>query len=181
MKRGKQMVRGKALKAKPRGKGNRGELAIRDSLRERGYITCKRNWQSGGQGGGDLIEHIPDLHIEVKWHETMCMPEWIKQAAADARPTDTPAVVFRDNKHSTWWAVVPARDFWAIKPHEWVYVVKRHQKRWTLWQWIEQAIKGATELRGDEAVPIVEFERPDLGVFVAVPWETLLDRLETPQ
>ena len=109
----KQLQRGKPLKAKPRSKGNRGELAVREILRDHGYTSARRNFQSGGQGGGDLIEHIPGVHIEVKHQETTKIWEWIGQAKADARPTDIPAVIFRRNR-SEWMACIPFEDLLGL-------------------------------------------------------------------
>ncbi len=104
------LKRHKPLKAKPRSKGNRGELAVREILRDRGYTSTRRNFQSGGQGGGDLIEGIPGVHLEVKHQERLAIWDYIEQAKADARPTDIPAVVFRSNRRD-WHVAIPFEDF----------------------------------------------------------------------
>ncbi len=111
--RTKQLQRGKPLKARPRSKGSRAELEVREILRDHGYTTARRNFQSGGQGGGDLIEGIPGVHLEIKHHERTAIWEWIAQAEADARPTDTPAVVFRRNR-SGWYACIPFSDLLGL-------------------------------------------------------------------
>lgn len=107
------LKRNKPLRAKPRSKGSRGELAVREILRDHGYTSTRRNFQSGGQGGGDLIEAIPGVHVEVKHQETTKIWEWIAQANADARPTDIPAVIFRRNR-SGWMCVIPFEDFLGL-------------------------------------------------------------------
>jgi hypothetical protein len=98
------------LRAKPRSKGNRAEREIIDMLHRLGWTSARRNFQSGGQGGGDVIEGPANLHVEVKHRERCAIWDWIAQATAEARPTDTPAVFFRRNR-STWYVAVPAEDY----------------------------------------------------------------------
>lgn len=85
--------RGKAAKRK----GENGELEVRDLLREYGFVTAHRNFQSGGQGGGDLADAIPDVHIEVKRTERLALGPYWRQACRDARPTDLVLLVHRGN------------------------------------------------------------------------------------
>jgi hypothetical protein len=98
------------LRAKPRSKGNRAEREIIDMLHRFGWTHARRNWMSGGAGGGDVIEGPANLHVEIKHRERCAIWEWIAQAAAEARPTDTPAVFFRRNR-SAWFVAVPAEDY----------------------------------------------------------------------
>lgn len=101
------------LRAKPRGKGNRAEREIIDMLHKFGWAGARRNWQSGGQGGGDILAGPVDVHIEVKHRERCAIWEWIAQAEAEARPTDMPAVIFRRN-NSKWYATIPADELLAL-------------------------------------------------------------------
>lgn len=101
------------LRAKPRGKGNRAEREIVNQLHAHGWTTARRNWQSGGQGGGDIIGGPESVHIEVKHRERAAIWEWIAQAEAECRPTDVPAVIFRRN-HSGWYAAIPADEFFEL-------------------------------------------------------------------
>lgn len=78
-------------------RGERGELEIRDLLREAGYTNSHRNFQSGGQGGGDLADAISDVHLEVKYCETVRLSSWWRQANQGARPTDSVWIVHRGN------------------------------------------------------------------------------------
>ncbi len=107
------LARRKPIKAKPRSKGNRAELEVREILRDHGYTSARRNFQSGGQGGGDLIEGIPGVHLEIKHHERWALPQWLAQAEADARPTDIPTVVFRSNLQP-WRVCIPFEDFLGL-------------------------------------------------------------------
>jgi hypothetical protein len=98
-----------ALRAKPRAKGNRGELEVINLLKKWGWTTARRNWQSGGQGGGDIVEGIPDVSIEVKRAEACRIWDWLAQCHAAAKPTDMPLLAFRRN-NSQWYAAVPLED-----------------------------------------------------------------------
>jgi hypothetical protein len=107
------LSRTKPLRAQPRSKGNRAEREIIDVLHALGWTTARRNFQSGGQGGGDIIEGPTDVHLEVKHRERCAIWEWIEQAASEARPTDMPAVIFRRNR-SGWYAAIPLDDLLAL-------------------------------------------------------------------
>lgn len=163
------LARRTPLRAKPRSKGNRGELAVIYILRDLGW-NPRRNWQSGGQGGGDIINGPAGVHLEVKHRERCAIWEWISQAESEARPTDLPMVVCRRNNMS-WWSVMPADEWDALQellPDPTTYaVVRENQKRCTLWTWLEDAEHGAglTAL----AIPIVRFSRPESGTYTAVP------------
>lgn len=97
------------LKAHPRSKGNRAEREVIDTLRQHGWSTARRNFQSGGQGGGDIIEGPPGFSIEIKHQERCSIWAWIEQCEEAAAPTETPLVVFRRNR-SRWYAVIPLDD-----------------------------------------------------------------------
>lgn len=91
------LMRTKPLKAKPRSKGSRFERLVIDMLKAHGWLGAYRNFQSGGQGGGDVIGGPVGVHIEAKHRERCAMWDWIAQAIAEARPTDIPVVVFKRN------------------------------------------------------------------------------------
>lgn len=78
-----------------------------------GWKGARRNFQSGGQGGGDVINGPADVHVEVKHRERCSIWEWIQQAENEARPTDCPAVFFRRNR-SVWMVAVPADEYLAL-------------------------------------------------------------------
>ncbi len=97
------------LRAKPRSKGNRGELEVITLLREFGWSTARRNWQSGGQGGADIVGGIPNVSIEVKYVEALRIWEHLKQCEAAASPTEMPLLAFRRN-HTRWYGAAPLTD-----------------------------------------------------------------------
>lgn len=107
------LERRRPLRAQPRSKGNRAEREVIDLLRALGWKEARRNWMSGGAGGGDVIGGPTDVHIEIKHRERCSIWEWIAQAEAEARPTDTPAVFFRRNR-SAWYVAVPADEYLAL-------------------------------------------------------------------
>ena len=165
------------LRAQPRAKGNRGELAVRNMCRDHGWPRTKRNWQSGGQGGGDLIDGPADVHLEVKWCERCELRDWLRQAEGEARPTDIPVVALRDNQHA-WTAVLPA-DEWAalaqLSPLDTSADITVASGRIRFWACVELAIERAG--LSVSGVPVFEFRWPDTDWYVAVPLELLLELL----
>lgn len=164
------------LRAKPRAKGNRGELAVRDMLRATGWHSATRNWQSGGQGGGDLIHGPADVHVEVKWCERCDLPDWLRQAEREARPTDIPLVALRDNRHQ-WHAVLPF-DEWAalhrLDPVRPVFTAHRTASSIRFWAWVDDAASQAPALAG---TPVVNFGWAEDRRYAAVPLQPVLDLL----
>ena len=65
-----------------RDKGARGELEVLQLYKEYGF-NGTRGFQSGGQGGGDLVGDMPDMP-EVKFAETVKLYTWVDQAIAAA-------------------------------------------------------------------------------------------------
>lgn len=107
--RGGALQRKKPMSPKPRSKGSRGELALLQVLHRHGWTTARRNWQSGGQGGGDIVEGIPGVSIECKNAESVRIWDWWAQTKAAAKPTDMPLLAFKRSR-SEWLAVVPLED-----------------------------------------------------------------------
>lgn len=107
------LERRKPLRAQPRSKGNRAEREVIDLLHEYGWPHARRNFQSGGQGGGDIIAGPADVHLEVKHRERCLIWDWVQQAESEARPTDLPVVAFRRNR-SQWMAAVPLDELLAL-------------------------------------------------------------------
>ncbi len=107
----RQMQRGKPLRAKPRSKGNRSELEVIEILKAHGY-PAYRNWQSGGQGGNDVLG-LPGFGVEVKNQQRLNIWAAIAQCKDAASPTDIAAVVFRRNNHE-WMAAIPFEDLLGL-------------------------------------------------------------------
>lgn len=172
------LARRTPLRAKPRSKGNRGELAVIDLLGVFGW-NARRNWQSGGQGGGDIINGPAGVHLEVKHRERCAIWEWIGQVESEARPTDLPMVVCRRNLMQ-WWSVMPSDEWealYALLPQRGTYtVVRKDRQRCPLWTWIKEA-ESSVALLGSVAVPCVVFSRPGSGLYSAVPAASAFEAL----
>lgn len=81
-----------------RDKGNRGELEVAHILKAAGF-DAERTPNSGGlQVKGDLTHNVDGLHLEVKRQETVCLPEWLRQAHEEAGSDEVPVVVLRKSK-----------------------------------------------------------------------------------
>lgn len=107
------LVRRTPLRAQPRAKGNRFERTVIDMLKVRGWVGAYRNFQSGGQGGGDVIGGPTGVHLEAKHRERAAIWDWIAQAEGDARPTDIPVVVFKRNGSEVY-AALPFDELLAL-------------------------------------------------------------------
>lgn len=86
-----------------RAKGARGELEVQAIFRDYKWHLVRRNWQSGGQGGGDLVG-TPDV-VEVKrTKKNVRFWEWVEQARSAASDNRWCLWVRRDA--GTWHVVV---------------------------------------------------------------------------
>lgn len=165
----------KHLRAKPRSKGSRAEREVIDILHARGYVRARRNWQSGGQGGADIIEGIPGFSIEVKHREIVAIWSWIDQAAEAAMPTESPLVVHRVN-HQDWHVVLPREDLRSLlelNGNPPVFRVVRESGRVRLWDWMADARSEAPA----SSIPVVDFARlGEIGGWYSnLAFSTLLD------
>ncbi len=104
------LARRTSLARKPKSKGNRFEKDVQELLRDAGWTRTKRNLQSGGQGGGDLIESIPGFSIECKCQESLNIWKALAQSEDAASSTDTPVVIFKRNGSRSYVAL-PLDDF----------------------------------------------------------------------
>lgn len=72
-------------------------------------FDCARVPNSGGlRLKGDLYGNVP-VHVEVKRAERWDIPEWWRQAEADAPQGVTPVLCFRRNA-GQWFAMLPLTD-----------------------------------------------------------------------
>jgi hypothetical protein len=172
----KPLQRHTRLKRNPRSKGSRGELEVRELLRARGYTSAKRNLQSGGQGGGDLIEAIPGYGIEVKRVEDLNIWRAFKQSF-DATPhSDTATVVFRRN-NSPWWIAAEERHLLGLLADSDVAVHRLVTERLRLW--VELQITAAAA--GIGQIPTLLVRRPSIDLnLTVIPFDTFLDLTATP-
>jgi len=89
-----------------RTKGKNGELQLARRLRELGFTDARRGH---GQGAGGSVSEadvvgLPGVHIECKRYKIMypgLLQKALGQAAASAKPDETPIVMHRDD-HGPW-------------------------------------------------------------------------------
>src|SRR5581483_6665546 len=106
------------LGRRPRSKGNRGELEIIKLFQKWGWSSARRNFQSGGQGGGDVINGPEGSH-EVKRRETLNIWAAIAQSKAAARPSEQWFVWFRRNGETDWKVAMDAEfALMLLREHE---------------------------------------------------------------
>lgn len=99
-----------------RAKGAAGERELAALLREAGYKNAKRGQQfSGLQGDADVVDALPNVHIECKRVERLNIDDAMEQAARDARENEAPAVFHRKNRKG--WLVTMRIEDW-LKMYE---------------------------------------------------------------
>lgn len=90
-----------------REKGARAERELFGILNEiRGHKTFERNVLQSRIGGCD-DQHAHIFAIEVKRHEKLNLPAWIKQAKQQAAPGQLPVLAYR-RSHEPWTILVIA-------------------------------------------------------------------------
>jgi Holliday junction resolvase len=95
-------------------KGARGERELRDELRKHGYNASRSVQYCGANGDSDVVG-LQGIHIEVKRVEKLNIEDAMKQAIADAKEENKPAVFHRKNNKK--WLVTMLLDDW-IKLYE---------------------------------------------------------------
>lgn len=97
-----------------RQKGKRGELELAHKLKDFGFTEAKRGQQySGINGDADVVDAIPNIHIEVKRVERLNIDEAMAQSVRDARENETPTVFHRRNNKG-WLVTMRLEDFIKI-------------------------------------------------------------------
>lgn len=84
-----------------REKGARFEREIADVFKQWGFGAYRTAQFRGNTGRCSDIEGVPDLHIECKHQERMCLYNWMKQAISDNRASERaliPVVIHKANK-----------------------------------------------------------------------------------
>ena len=99
-------------KINSRAKGQRGERAFRDFMRDHGFLKTERGQQrSGSADSPDVkIPEIPKLHVEVKCVERLNLPDAMDQSIRDAGEGKIPIVAHKKNR--TGWLITMRGDDW---------------------------------------------------------------------
>jgi Holliday junction resolvase len=91
------------MAASSRRKGLKGEQEVARLLRAHGKVVRRLG------GKGDVLTAFGTtypLHLEVKRAERLKLPEWLRQAQAEAPDGNVPVVAFRQN-NGEWYACLP--------------------------------------------------------------------------
>lgn len=97
------------MSATERRKGAAAELEVVKLLREFG-VQCDRTVHNSGMYLRGDLTGVTGYHVEVKRHETLRVPAWIRQAEDEAPEGVVPVVCFRQSRQD-WYATLPLRDF----------------------------------------------------------------------
>ena len=94
-----------------RAKGARGERALANYLKERGYEARRGQQYSGANGDADVVG-LPGVHIECKWVEKVTpsmMQDYMIQSMNDANLGEIPVVIHKKNRQP-WRVTMTAGD-----------------------------------------------------------------------
>lgn len=94
------------MSASERRKGKEGELQVARILRAAG-IDCQRKRE--GSQTGDFELAVPGVYLNAKFHETLRLPTWLREAEHEAREGDTPVVAFKTG--GRWYAALPLAEY----------------------------------------------------------------------
>lgn len=95
-------------------KGATGERELAKKLREYGYTNARRSQQyCGVNGDADIVEALPNIHIECKRVERLNLYDAMEQSKSDAKENELPAVFHRKNR-SKWLVTMELDDFMKI-------------------------------------------------------------------
>lgn len=95
-----------------RRKGKEGELELSNILKTYGYQARRGQQYSGSNGDADVVG-LPGIHIEAKRVEALNIYTAMRQAIADAKEGEIPAVFHRKNRQR-WLVTMSLPDFMKI-------------------------------------------------------------------
>jgi Holliday junction resolvase len=99
-------------KINSKAKGAKGERELASKLREYGVKDAKRSQQYCGLGenAADIVDALPNIHIECKRVERLNISDAIAQAKRDAKNGNMPTVFHRRNNEK--WLVTMELSDW---------------------------------------------------------------------
>ena len=103
--------------ARSQRKGRTAEIELSRILQ--GYGIHAEPGQAASYGSTPDITGVPGIHCEVKRCQQLRIPDWMEQAAGDAKKfkDGVPAVFFRRNREP-WFVVMALEDWMAIYKQE---------------------------------------------------------------
>lgn len=98
-----------------RNKGANAEREIAKIFNENGFHA--RRGQVFNKEPDVIVFDLPWLHIEVKRHEKITMPAWMKQSEEACKDGQHPCVIFRQSRRN-WWIAFPLDVALNLLKHE---------------------------------------------------------------
>lgn len=92
-----------------REKGKRGERQAAEALKTHLGWQAFRSAQVSGKMSADLLGVPPQIHVEVKFYESIAALKFMRQAETDAKEK-IPFVVMRENKSPEWVVMIKLKD-----------------------------------------------------------------------
>lgn len=92
-----------------RDKGKRGEREVVALLKEYGFKARRGQQFRGGKDSPDVLHNIPNVHVEVKFRQTLSLYPVLETAKEEA-PDKVP-VVFHRRNNKPWVVILYAEDF----------------------------------------------------------------------
>jgi len=97
-----------------RDRGAAGEREALGLIRGHGWTHAHRNFQSGGQGGGDITRGPAGISVEVKRTNRLRLREAWAQAETDARPRREIPLILARWDCGPWLAILDADEALAL-------------------------------------------------------------------
>ena len=109
------------MSKRSRDKGKRGELLLRDVIRQHGWPGAERGQQRhGGPDSPDVRGGPPGYHFECKFTERLSASQALDQARGDAGPGEVPIVAHKSSRRP-WLAILSLDDLLKIlRELEWL-------------------------------------------------------------
>jgi len=98
------------LGRKSKRKGKKGERAVANMLRDRGYEARRGVQYRGDTDSPDVVSEIRDMHIEVKWVERLSVHVAMTQAKMDKNDNQFPTV-WHKRRRDECLVTIPAEAF----------------------------------------------------------------------
>ena len=95
-----------------REKGKRGERQARDQAKKHWNSGdgCIRAAQSNGKYSCDILNALPNAHVEVKLYKRIVALDFLAQATDDAQEGELPIVLMRENGKTDWVCMFRVKD-----------------------------------------------------------------------
>lgn len=97
-------------------KGKRGERKVTHLFEQHGYVAHRTAQVDGTLSSDNIVDSLPWLHVEAKWHERVGVFRFWDQAVEDAAGKKTPVLFVKENR-SQWLVCVSPQFFFSLLEH----------------------------------------------------------------